>query len=97
MGGEGSIQHMITTLRNNRNMLRKKGMFQRDRSFTRRKEEYHKASKGINTSKKLSKEELLLIRNKVIANRRRENIKAFLVFIIIVILIISMVVFVINS
>jgi hypothetical protein len=96
MGGEGSMQHMITTLRNNSNMLRRKGMFQRKRSFRSIKREYQIASKGINTSKKLSKEALLHIRNKVIENRRRENMKAFIILFIIIVSIILLVVYMIN-
>lgn len=92
MGGEGSMQHMITTLRNNSKLLRRKGMFQRQRSFRSIKREYQIASEGINTSKKLSKEELLQIRNRVIENRRRENMKAFIVFFIIVVSILFLVV-----
>ncbi len=61
MGGEGSTQHMIITMRNNLNMLRKKSMFKRERSFLNVKKEYYKASKGKIASKKLTKEELLLI------------------------------------
>lgn len=96
MGGEGSMQHMITTLRNNSKMLRRKGMFQRKRSFRSLKREYQIASKGINMSKKLSQEELLQIRNKVIENRRRENMKAFIILFIIVVSIILLVAYIIN-
>ena len=106
MGGEGSMQHMITTLRNNSNMLRRKGMFQRKRSFRSIKREYQIASKGINTSNKLTKEALLHIdemearqsdiRNKVIENRRRENMKAFIILFIIVVSIILLVAYMIN-
>lgn len=92
MGGEGSMQHMITTLRNNSKLLRRKGMFQRQRSFKSIKREYQIASKGINTSKKLSKEELLQIRNRVIENRRRENMKAFIILFIILVSILFLVV-----
>lgn len=85
MGGEGSIQHMITSFRNNRSLLRKKSMFRRDRSFLSTKKEYYKASKGRIKSKKLSKEELLLIRKKVIKKRRAEDIRAWLIVFVIVV------------
>lgn len=79
MGGEGSTQHMIITMRNNLNMLRKKSMFKRERSFMNIKKEYYKASEGKIAAKKLTKKEVLIIRNKVIKNRRQENIRALLI------------------
>jgi len=75
MGGEGSIQSMITSLRNNRNLLRKKSMFKRGRTFLSTRKEYYKTAKGKNIElKKASKEELQLIRNKIIKQRKVERI-----------------------
>jgi len=88
---------MITTMRNNLGMLRKKSMFKRERSFMNIKNEYYKASNGKIASKKLTKEELLLIRKKVIANRRRENIRSFVVLLIIVISIILLGVYIFSK
>jgi len=96
MGGEGSTQHMIITMRNNLNMLRRKSMFKRERTFLSVKKEYYKASKGKIASKKLTKEELLLIRNKVIANRRSESIRTWLIFFVIVISIIVLGIYILN-
>ena len=72
-------------------------MFKRKRSFLNVKKEYYKASKGKIASKKLTKEELLLIRNKVIANRRKENIRAWLIFFVIVISIIVLGIYILNK
>ncbi|MEN8125418.1 MAG: hypothetical protein ABFR32_09845 [Bacteroidota bacterium] len=96
MGGEGSILHMITSLRNNRSLLRKKSMFKKDRSFLSVKKEYYKASKGKIASKKLSKEELLLIRKKVIKKRRRENIKSLIILFVIITLILCLGLYIAN-
>jgi len=92
MGGEGSIQSMITSLRNNRILLRKKSMFKRDRTFLSTRKEYYKAAKGKQIElKKASKEELHLIRNKIIKQRKIERITTLSVVIgfIITVIIIS--------
>lgn len=39
MGGEGSMQAMNTIIRNNRKLLRKKGIFNRNKSVSERKKE----------------------------------------------------------
>ncbi len=78
MGGEGSIQSMIASLRNNKNLLRKKGLFKKERSFLNTKKEYYKAAQGNFDIEKISKEELLLIRKKVIHQRKIENTRAWL-------------------
>ena len=87
MAGEGFMQHAINSLRNNRSMLRRKSYFKKDKSFFSRRKEYLKASKGKIKSKKLSKNELLLIRNKIISNRRKENIKIGTILSLIVIIV----------
>ncbi|PHR73690.1 MAG: hypothetical protein COA67_02885 [Lutibacter sp.] len=79
MAGEGFMQHAINSLRNNRGLLRRNSYFKKDKSFFIRRKEYLKATKGKIKSKKLSKHELLLIRNKIISNRRKENIKLFII------------------
>ncbi|MBJ2175609.1 hypothetical protein JBL43_15260 [Aureibaculum sp. A20] len=79
MGGEGSMQSMITILRNNKNLLRKKSFFKRDRTFLSTRKEYYKASKGKINLKKASKQELKIIRERVIKQRKFENIKIWFV------------------
>ncbi len=88
MGGEGSMQHMINTLRSNRNLLRKKSMFKRERSFLSTKKEYYKAAQGKIELKKATKEELILIRQKIIKQRRTENIRAWSIILTLVMLVI---------
>ena len=44
MGGGGSIQGMSNSLKINRQMLRKKTYFSKERSFLNRKREFHKAA-----------------------------------------------------
>lgn len=93
IAGAGSIQSMITILRNNKNMLRKKSLFRKDKSFLNLREEYLKATpihKKID-SKKLSKEELEEIRLKVIKSYRKDNIKTFLTASVIMIVLIGFV------
>lgn len=74
MFGGGSIQGMITSLSNNRKLLRSKKLFKKERSFLNLKKEYLKASEGEKNQKKSSKEELHRVRKKIIKERRRENV-----------------------
>ncbi len=97
MGGEGSIQHMITTMRNNRNMLRKKNYFKRERTFLSTKREYYKASKGKIDSKNISKEELLQIRKIIIRKRKVENIRVWLILFAIITPILIFVIYTFNQ
>lgn len=73
MIGGGSIQGMITSLSNNKNLLRSKRLFKKERTFLNIKKEYLKASEGKLNLKKASKEELQQIRKKIIKERRKEN------------------------
>ena len=85
MGGEGSMQSMNTILRNNRNLLRKKSMFKKEKSFRYLRNKYYRNDKGKFDIRKLSKKELLEIRKKVIEDRKRENLKAWIITFIILI------------
>lgn len=73
MAGEGSIQGMITSLRNNKKLLRRPNLFRQGNSFLNLKKEYLKAAGGKVNVRKLSKEELAVIRKKVVKERRKEN------------------------
>ncbi len=73
MGGGGSIQGMITSLRNNKNQLRGKRMFRKDKSFLGLKKEYLKAAEGKIDLKHATKEQLLSIRTSVLKARRKES------------------------
>ncbi|SDY08984.1 hypothetical protein SAMN05444411_1222 [Lutibacter oricola] len=82
MGGEGSMQSMNTILRNNRNLLRKKGMFNREKSFRYLRNKYYGNDKDEFDIRKLSEKELLEIREKVIKDRKRENLRALIITIL---------------
>jgi hypothetical protein len=73
MAGEGGMAHMIVSQRNNKRLLRRKRLFEKERTFLSIKKEYYKASQGRVDFKKATPEELKKIRNKVIANRKSEN------------------------
>lgn len=71
-GGFGSINHMIVTLRNNRNLLPTKRSYFKKQDYGAIKNEYYKAVGGSFNIKKASPEELLAIRKKIIKKRKRE-------------------------
>ncbi len=87
MGGEGSMQAMNTIIRNNRKLLRKKGIFNRSKSISERKRELLSPVRGALEFKNVSQEELrvlkLKIKNKAAKVRIRNNV--FLVVIVFVI------------
>ena len=74
IGGGGSIQGMITSLGNNKKLLRSKRLFKKERTFLNIKKEYLDATEGKVNLKKASKQELKQIRKKIIKERRKENI-----------------------
>ena len=80
MGGEGSMAHMIISQRNNKKLLRRKRLFEKESTFLSIKKEYYKASQGRVDFKKATPEELKRIRNKVIANRKSEYRIQLIVF-----------------
>ncbi len=82
--GAGSTINMIKTLRNNRNLLRRKRMYDKERSFLSIKKEYLKAAEGKIDLKKASKEDLLNIRRKVLAARKRETLLTYSLLIIVI-------------
>ena len=61
-------------LNNNKNLLRKKSLFRRERTFLNLKKEYLKAADGKLDYKKASKEELLAIRKKIMRRRKKKEI-----------------------
>ena len=85
MSGAGHMHSMNTILRNNRNLLRKMSVFKRDSSFMSTRKAYLKALQGEVDIKKLSKQELRRIREKVIKNQRKESIKVLTLSILITI------------
>lgn len=72
LGGFGSINHMIVTLRNNRNLLPAKRSYFRKKDYKAIKNEYYKAVGGSFNIKKTSPEQLKAIRKKIRSKRKRE-------------------------
>lgn len=79
MSGAGHLQSMQAVLRNNRKLLRKRSIFKKDSSFLSSRKEYLKAAKGEVDFKTISKEELSLLRDKVIKQRRIESLRAWII------------------
>ena len=73
MAGGGSIQGMITSLSNNKKLLRRNRLFRPENSFLNLKKEYLKAAEGKINIKKATKKELAEIRRKVLEQRRKED------------------------
>jgi tetratricopeptide (TPR) repeat protein len=95
MAGESSIQSMIITLRNNRNLLKSRSPY-RNKSFFQTKSDYVKYSKGNFDLIKATPEQLETIRTKIKAHRKRELLITTLIIIIILIPVSWLVVFAIN-
>uniref|UniRef100_UPI00404A40D3 hypothetical protein n=1 Tax=Gelidibacter sp. TaxID=2018083 RepID=UPI00404A40D3 len=72
LGGTSSAQGMITSLNNNKKLLRKKRYFKKERSFLNLKNEYYKAAGGEMNFKTASKQQLAEIRLRFIQRRRKE-------------------------
>lgn len=86
MAGGGSIQSMITSIKNNRNLLKK------NRTFIKNKKDLFKMSGGELEFKKLSKIKLEILKAKIRKKARKESLKnnlslAFLVLIMLTALI----------
>jgi len=75
----GSLQSMGSILRNNRNLLRKRGVLKKDSTFLSARKEYLKAANGTIDFKNISNKELQLLREKVIKNRKTENLRIWLI------------------
>lgn len=75
MPGAGSMDHMVKTIINNAKLLRRKGMFKKERSFLQsKKEDFSTPSGGIPTEA-ISEEKLTTIRTKMIAARKMRNLR----------------------
>jgi tetratricopeptide (TPR) repeat protein len=71
MGGEGSIQGMIVSYRQNRQLRRKKSMFARDRKFETADLNSYSGTNQELDIKKLSPEELNVFKERTIRSNRR--------------------------
>lgn len=73
MAGSGFMKHMSNTIRNNRDLLRKKSMFKKERTFLRLKKEDFKTADFTIESKKLTQKETKEIKDKITNERRKDN------------------------
>ncbi|MEQ8624877.1 MAG: hypothetical protein RJQ00_03240 [Vicingaceae bacterium] len=80
MGGEGSIQGMIISLRNNKNLLRgrAKGFFRRELTYSQLRKYYRDSEKPIEDAIS-SQEQLRKIRARIIEDRKKETRKIIIV------------------
>ena len=85
MGGAGHMASMNTILSNNKKLLRKVSIFKKDRSFMSSRKAYLKALDGKVDIRKLSKQELRSIREKVIREREKEETKNLIISVLIII------------
>jgi tetratricopeptide (TPR) repeat protein len=88
IGGFGSINHMIITLRNNKNLLsrrtiyeRNRGWFGSNRPFEYRRKEFQKAARDLDLLK-ASPEQLARIRETIIKQRRIHRLRVGFVLVI---------------
>lgn len=81
MGGGGSIQGMITSLKNNRKLLRKKRLFRPEKTFLRIKKEYIKSAEGELNLKNATGRQLRDIRVKVLKRRKKNEFVRIVIFI----------------
>ncbi|QNJ98149.1 tetratricopeptide repeat protein [Constantimarinum furrinae] len=82
MGGGGSIQGFNNSLKENRKLLKKTRFFPAERSFLNRKREYVKRAGGVESLRNASKEELLAIRNSIVAKRKKDSLVTIVLFVI---------------
>ena len=80
MGGGGSIQGMISSLNNNRKLLRKKRLFRPKKTFLNIKNEYLKSAEGELNLKKATKKQLHEIRVKILKRRKQNTLLRVLIF-----------------
>ena len=86
MAGEGFSKHASTSLRDNRNLRRKKSMFKKERSFLNQKSSEIKTNVDHIVTKKPSKYQLSKIREGIIDDRRKQMITSIWVVLICVLL-----------
>ena len=72
LGGFGSINHMIVTLRNNKKLLPAKRSYFKNRNYSTIKNEYYNAVGDAFNIKNANPEQLLAIRKKIIRKRNKE-------------------------
>ena len=85
MAGEGSIQPLLN---NNKNLLRKKNYFRKDKSASKRKKTLLKGSTGELKFKKISDKKLQILKNEIQNKTQKEALKNS-IYTIIALLIVS--------
>lgn len=75
MPGAGSMDHMVKTIKNNAKLLRRKGMFKKERSFLQSKKEDFATEAGGIPTEDISAESLNMIRNRIVSARKKRNLK----------------------
>src|SRR5690554_227695 len=80
LGGFGSLNHMIITLRNNKNLLSKKRSYFKPSNYQTLKNEYYNTVGNAFNIQKATPEQLHSIRQKIIENRKKEWRKLILLF-----------------
>jgi hypothetical protein len=96
--GGGSIQNMLVTLKNNKNLLRKrKSIFLRKSEFKRLRETYKEASRVIVNERKATKEELEQIRQRVLAERKKDIRIQLVILTIVGLVVVSSGIFILNN
>ncbi len=83
MTGGGSIQGMATILRNNKQLLRKRNTFRRGFGFGKLRKEYRKYAEGRLESEPISQKELSAIRQKIIRQKRKENMLSGIILVLV--------------
>lgn len=84
MAGGGSIQGMATILRNNKQLLRKRNTFRRGFGYGKLRKEYRKYAKEGLESEPISQKELSAIRQKIIKQKRKENMLSGIILVLVV-------------
>lgn len=91
MAGEGSIQAMISILRNNKSLLKHKSRFKREiNTFETRKQFSQPETGQLKDLSKATPNQLSAIKTKILAHKKRQNILLTVVIICIAVLILSL-------
>ena len=79
MPGSGAIGYMVSTIRNNRKLLRKKSMFKKERTFLSLTGQDYKSAEGKVAKKKLSSNELRRIKERTLKEAQKDTNRAIIV------------------
>ena len=86
MAGEGFSKHASTSLRDNRNLRRKKSMFKKERTFLNQKSSEIKTHVDEIVTKKPSKYQLSKIREGILDDRRKQAITSLWIVVVCIVL-----------